>query len=125
MSYKARPGQPPKYKDVEEVEQRIDAFFKDCDENNRPYTMTGLGIALGLDRAQLINYGSKEKYSHAIKKAREKCQNYAEEQLYKGKATAGVIFALKNNWGWADKQEIEVKQDTTIEIKLPEVLEDM
>ena len=37
-----------------------------------------------------------------------KCQQYAEEFLFVGKNAAGVIFNLKNNYGWRDKTEQEL-----------------
>ena len=32
---------------------------------------------------------------------------FTEEMLITGKNTAGVIFSLKNNFGWKDKTEVE------------------
>ena len=92
---------------VEEVEAKIKAYFDNQDSSERPYTVTGLARALGMDRDQLINYGSKEQFANAIKEAKMKVHEYAEERLF-GNSATGVIFNLKNNWGWKDKTEREV-----------------
>lgn len=77
----------------------------------RPYTITGLAIFLETSRETLLDYEKEyefDEFSDAIKKAKAKCHNYAENYLYEGKNQAGVIFNLKNNYGWKDKTESEV-----------------
>lgn len=122
-------GRPPfKFKSVEEMQEKIDAYFADCDphvvekqivKNNeviieramsqqKPYTITGLALALDTDRETLIRYGLKEEFGDAIKKAKMKCQNYAENYLFSGKNPIGPIFNLKNNYGWKDEIENNV-----------------
>ena len=36
------------------------------------------------------------------------CEQFAEERLYSGGTVAGVIFNLKNNWGWKDVKQTEI-----------------
>ena len=98
-------GRPLKHT-LKEIEANIAAYFKRQDEEQRPYTVTGLANALNMDRDQLINYGNKEEFSNAIKEAKRKVHEYAEERLF-GTSATGVIFSLKNNWGWKDKSEVE------------------
>jgi hypothetical protein len=74
---------------------------------HRPYTITGLALALGTSREVLLNYKERDEYTDSIKKALETCHNFAEEQLYVGKNPAGVIFNLKNNYKWKDESKIE------------------
>ncbi len=101
-------GRPLKYKTNKALEKVITEYFDKCDANSIPYTITGLGLEIGLDRHQLIRYGNKEQFSHTIKKAKLRCENYAEISLFKGKNVAGAIFNLKNNYkGWKDKTESE------------------
>ena len=102
-------GRPLKYKSVDELEKAIDQYYTDCQKQMRPYTMAGLAVALGIDRKTLLNYSKKEEYFPAIKKARDMVEAFTEEMLLTGKNTAGVIFSLKNNFGWKDKVEQEVK----------------
>ena len=114
-------GRPMKYKSVKAMQSDIDNYFKDCDENGRPYTVSGLAYALGTNRQTLLNYEEKEEFFDTIKRAKARIELFNEELLYnKDVSTTGVIFNLKNNYGWKDKQEIEadVKNDVTINIEL-------
>lgn len=115
------------YETVEELEKKIDEYFETCqdkiiydeegnpaiDKNGNPVmiqnppTVSGLAIFLGFaDRRSLYDYKDRKKFSHTIKKAITRIENYAEQHLYQGKAT-GAIFWLKNH-GWIDKQENDV-----------------
>ncbi len=113
-------GRPNKFKSVEEMQIAIDNYFKDCDEKERPYTISGLAYALDTNRQTLLDYQEKDDFSDTIKKAKAKIEQFVEERLFVGNNTAGVIFNLKNNYNWKDKQEIEadVKNDVTINIEL-------
>ena len=53
-------GKPLKYKSAKELEVRIEKYWEDCQKNLRPYTMSGLALALGIDRRTLLNYSNKE-----------------------------------------------------------------
>jgi hypothetical protein len=113
-------GRPRKFKTVEDMQKLIDAYFESCwcdeiDElgnvrkvNIRPYTVTGLCIALDTNRMSLLEYQKDDEFAYAIKRAKAKCENFAEESLFMGKNPAGVIFSLKNNYGWKDKNETEL-----------------
>ena len=101
-------GRPKKFKTVKEMQVVIDDYFADCDARERPYTICGLANALGMGRSTLLEYQADDVFSNAIRNAKMKCQQYAEEYLFVGKNAAGVIFNLKNNYGWKDKTEQEI-----------------
>lgn len=105
MAEKHAGGRPPKYNNAEEMQLKIDKYFLDCDNNNEPYTVTGLALALDMSRQDLINYSNKEEFFDTIKKAKLKVENYLEKRLIKDSSCTGIIFNLKNNYGWKDKQE--------------------
>lgn len=99
-----------KFKNEEELKKAIDNYFLKCDENQKPYTMTGLALSLGIDRRTLARYGDRDLFAPLIKNARNKVEEMLEESLYRLGNNSGVIFNLKNNYGWKDtteeKQEI-------------------
>lgn len=105
MNEKHAGGRPPKYTKVEEIQEKIDKYFEECKLNNKPYTITGLGLALDMSRQDLINYSKKDEFFDTIKKAKMRVENYLEERLINDTSTTGIIFNLKNNYGWKDKQE--------------------
>lgn len=107
MEEKHAGGRPPKYNKVEEMQKKIDEYFLQCDKEHEPYTVTGLAMALDIDRRTLLNYGDKDEFFPTIKKAKLRVENYLEKRLIKDSSTTGIIFNLKNNYDWRDKQEIE------------------
>tara|TARA_R110002126_G_scaffold271407_1_gene415297 strand:- start:479 stop:841 length:363 start_codon:yes stop_codon:yes gene_type:complete len=107
-------GRPSAFDTVEALELAIDNYF-DVDayvgEEYLP-TMSGLAISIGVDRRTIVNYSNKEQFFPTIKAARAKVEAFLEQRLY-GNTVTGVIFNLKNNFGWTDKQEI---QNTNVEV---------
>lgn len=100
-------GRPKAYTEVEMMQQKIDKYFNECDYNKEPYTITGLALALDLDRKSINNYAKDSEFFPTIKKAKLKVENYLEKRLINDSSATGIIFNLKNNYGWSDKQEIQ------------------
>ena len=88
------------------MQKAIDEYFRECDTNNEPYTVTGLALALDMTREGLIHYANKDGFTDTIKKAKQRVEAYIEKKMY-GNNVTGLIFNLKNNFGWVDRQEIE------------------
>lgn len=106
-----------KYKTQEQLQKGIDAYFKECDEKEKPYTMSGLALSLGIDRVTLIRYGDKDLFATQIKEAKDRVQAQLEENALMGKGNATfTIFNLKNNYGWKDNLEIDGKSQGKITI---------
>ncbi len=101
-------GRPPKYNSPEEMQEKIDLYFSTLDEE-KP-TVLGLCIALDLTRQGLLEYADKPLYSDTVKKAKMKVELALEQHLYTGQV-AGVIFNLKNNFGWKDQVEKKITGD--------------
>lgn len=101
-----------KYKNKEDLQKGIDAYFEECDNKKLPYTMSGLAESLEIDRSTLVRYGERDSYANLIKKAKQKVERQLEENALMGKANSVfTIFNLKNNYGWQDKMEMEVRKD--------------
>lgn len=113
---KNKGGRPKKYSEVEQLQKKINEYFKMCDEKEKPYTITGLCLYLDIDRSTLLRYEEKEEYCNTIKRAKNRIENYVEENSLKGLLNPTVsIFNLKNNFGWKDKQEIETNQNIKVD----------
>lgn len=105
-------ARPKLYSSVEDMKKIIDDYFEMCDEKEKPYTMSGLAYALDMDRKSLLNYSKDEQFFPTIKRAKEKVEQQLEENALMGKSNSTfTIFNLKNNYGWQDKTELEVKKD--------------
>jgi hypothetical protein len=112
-------GRPLKYKTPELLQQGIDAYFKSKRktldsgaEVFRP-TMSGLAIALGMDRTTLINYSHRDEFFNTVKDAKAIVEEALEDNLYNNSVT-GTIFNLKNNFGWVDKYENDNNQTVSV-----------
>lgn len=130
-------GRPLKFETVEELDMAINKYFAMCDPHiekqqrkiatdnhgnpvfgpidvlteQKPYIMSGLARALGIDRRTLLNYGNKEEFFPTVQAAKNRCEEYAEGQLF-GPYAMGAKFNLNNNYQgeyqpWADKQAID------------------
>lgn len=127
-------GRPPKYKSKEEIEEKIDAYFKECegeilkdDEGNpvfdkfghpviinqKPPTVTGLALALGFTtRLSLLNYQGKKEFMNTITRAKTMIEAYTEQRLFDRDGSNGAQFSLRNNFkGWNDRQQTELDQE--------------
>ena len=135
-SGKSRAGRPPKYRTVEELQAKIDAYFTACegtplldDEGKavtdkygepvlvgaHPPTVTGLALALGFTgRQALLNYQARRGFVDTITRAKARCEAYAEERLFDRNGANGAQFSLKCNFGWNDK----APADTDGEVKI-------
>jgi hypothetical protein len=107
-------GQPLKFPTVESLQDAVNKYFAvggdswDMSGDTERFlpTMSGLALALDVDRKTLLNYSNKEEYFPTIRKARAIIENNLEKNLY-GNSVTGLIFNLKNNFGWNDKQELD------------------
>lgn len=82
-----------------------------------PPSMTELCLQLGISRETLSNYGNEEEYIDTITRARGRIEAYLEGELLKRNKVQGVIFNLKNNYGWKDKQEVSL-EDNRLEVNV-------
>lgn len=105
MTKRDKPGQPPSFNNVNELEAKLDEYKKYLKQEGKPPTIAGLAYYTGLDRKTIYNYEKKDEYFHTLKKFRDWIMmNYEELAIEKG--NGGIVFLLKN-YGYNDKQEIE------------------
>ena len=96
-------GRSKIYTKVEDLEKDIDNYFKQCDKNKKPYTLSGLAFTLDMDRKTIYNYSKDDKFFPTIKKAKARIEQQLEENALMGKGNPTfTIFNLKNNYGWKD-----------------------
>lgn len=134
MATKKAVGRPPKYKCKEEIEEKIEAYFKKCegeilkDNEGNPVTdkwgkpivinqerptITGLALALGFTtRLSLLNYQGKAEFMNTITRAKTRVEAYTEQMLFDRNGSNGAQFSLRNNFkGWNEKQITELDQE--------------
>lgn len=122
-----RTGRKPWYNSPEEMEEKIEAYFKDCeghllfDDDGKPYldkwgnpiiigahppTVTGLALALGFtSRQALLNYQAKKAFVDTVTRAKSRIEEYAERRLYDRDGARGAEFNLRYNFKWAAEEK--------------------
>lgn len=73
-----------------------------------PPTVLGLCQFLGIHRDTWASYCKNEEYSDTTSYVRGRLQCWREEQLLTRKDIAGIKFDLENNYGYREKQQIQV-----------------
>ena len=103
---------------ADDIENKVNDYFNYCNENSKPFTMSGLALFLDCSRMTLYQYENelikfnniseedKKRIIDTVKRAKRMVEAYQEEQLFIGKSPVGTIFSLKNNFNWKDTQEI-------------------
>jgi len=105
-------GRPADYTDAEEFAVLVEEYFTECEKEQRRPTLAGVSLHLGFaDRDTFTTYKNKgEDFARTVKKARMIIEDDRWQQLLdKDRFTPGVIFDMKNNHGWKDKQEVDHK----------------
>lgn len=100
-------GRPPKFESVNALNELIEEYFETPQGKETP-TVSGLALHLDTTRRTLLDYCEQDdEFSHAIKKAKNRVEAFVEQRLY-GNSVTGLIFNLKNNFGWVDKTEQDI-----------------
>lgn len=113
---------PPKtlkmYRSGADLARNAENYFNHCDTAEMPYTVSGLAYYLGFhSRQELMEYQENGAFQAAVKRAKLRIQHQLEKWLYTpGRPTVGLIFSLKNNFGWKD--QTEVKQSGSVDIRI-------
>lgn len=81
-----------------------------------PPRLTQLCLELGITRATWANYCNDPAYNEATELARTSVESFLEGELAREKNVRGIIFNLQNNFGWKEKQEIEMAGETKVEV---------
>ena len=78
-----------------------------------PPTILGLCRWLKISRETWRKYGRREGFAEVVTSARERIEQYLEEELVsRSTGLQGVILNLTSNYGWSNKQVVEMGEDT-------------
>lgn len=114
-----------KFKSAKELKEKVEEYFDTCYQTKRPYTISGLALWLGLTTQTLRRYEKEygdTEYADIIKLAKQRVEEYAEKSLYDNKSSNGAKFVLQNNFGWCDKQDVNLSGEVNQVVKLEDVL---
>ncbi len=82
-------GRPRKYT-ASQAQKLINDYFQACEDNERPFSITGLALALDTSRKFLCEWCERgDDLGSAVKKAKDRVENYVEELLLTSSHAAG------------------------------------
>jgi len=90
------------YKTAEELRQAVNLYFDECDDNQSPYTISGLCLHIGFTRDAFFRHTYDTELGDVVNQARLLIEQQHELRLLTTKKPTGTIFALKN-LGWSDR----------------------
>ena len=112
----------------EECAEIMALYIQDRMDNDRTITKAGLYLALGLSKEACNNYAKGEygksdedrrAYIDLFSLASTVMEDQLEEQLSRDKGQVnGVIFRLKNHYGWRDERHLSLETNELRTIKL-------
>lgn len=118
-------------KSTEDVTRRIKTYFEICAEDDMKPSVAGLALAMDIDRSYLweIGAGKTGKNSdivNSVKKAMKILDLQMVDYMQNGKINpVSGIFLMKNNFGYADKQEVVIAPSNPLgEVKDTKELEE-
>lgn len=103
------------YKNPQAMLEVAEEYLDRMAQEKRPATMAGLSRALGFkSRQALLNYRSApgyEQFHDVVAYLKLRMEEHLEERLISPecKNVVGLIFAMKNNYNYADKQEVTME----------------
>lgn len=107
--------------DEKQVSNRVYEYFEICEQNDMKPSVTGLALALDVDRKYLwqLREGSRGKnpaVADTLKRAMTLLDNQMVDYMQNGKINpVSGIFLMKNNFGYADKQEVVVTPNNPLD----------
>ena len=101
------------------LRKRVIQYFEDCDMNNKHYSVPGLGLFLGVRTKVIMNFAPDEEdlaeHKHIIDYALQRIEAYSTERLFETKGnTKGTEFLLQNTLGYANKSDVNSKQELEV-----------
>ncbi len=121
---KDKGGRPLLFKTPAALEKAIDGYFKECKDHKKEIldkndkikkvadpqipTIAGLAYNLGVDRQTIYNYEKTQRFFDIIKGARNFILSRIEGRITNATGNMGGPIFIAKNYGYADKQEIEM-----------------
>lgn len=85
----------------------------------RPPSISALCLFLGIEKRTWANYAEEKDMAPVVEHTKARVEAYLEEQLtIREKGVQGIIFNLQNNYGWKQKQEVELGEKTRKEMNV-------
>lgn len=110
------------YRKATLLRKRVNQYFEDCDAKHKHYSVPGLGLFLGVRTKVIINFNPEDEefaqHKLIIDYALQRIEAYVAERLFETKgSTKGTEFLLQNTLGYANKSDVNSKQEVEVSEK--------
>lgn len=116
-------GNPRRWRSAKALQEAVNQYFDDCEENARVPSVAGLALALGfMSRQALARYTdrmheeSNDDYVVIITSAKTRIEEANVQLAYNKEASAGARFMLQNGFNYSEKQEITSKNTIKVDL---------
>lgn len=104
------------------LRKRVNQYFESCDMKHEHYSVPGLGLFLGLRTKVIINFNNEDEefaeHRRIIDYALQRIEAYVTNRLFETKgSTKGTEFLLQNTLGYANKSDVNSKQELEVSEK--------
>lgn len=119
-------GRKLKYETPQALEDAAEKYFKKCKEEDEFANVAGLAHFLGFQNREALAQlkSRKAEFGYVIDRTKLKMEEMASQKLLTSKQhVSGVIFYLKNNFGWKDEQKQDIHIHGSIQAMTDEQLD--
>jgi hypothetical protein len=118
---KNKGGRPKNFKTPKEMLDKFLEYYNNCfiDEqsksgkvykkNIKPVTLIGATNFLDISKDTFAEYSHKSEFSDTVKKIKQICEEFLIEQMFYNPRQVSMIFLAKNNFGYTDVTQQEIK----------------
>ena len=112
-------GYTLKYKTAKDLQKKVDEYFQKCDDNEKPYTKSGLQLHLGFSNHNSFKDNAKrgQDFAEIFDFANLRIMDQYESLLASGKPI-GSIFWLKCQGNYVEAGQNQENQDINITLKM-------
>ena len=115
-------GRPLKFESPEVLQEKINAYFAECDKNKKNKTLSGLAVYLGTTTETLRRYehiDENGEFSWIVKKAKTVIEDDLVRRMLAERGNViKYIFLLKCNHGYIEMEKRPVEQEIRQGIKV-------
>lgn len=122
-------GRKRLWSSAKDLQEAVDLYFRDCEENHRYPSVTGLALHLGFtcrqalyrytDRDSMAEDKASDEFVTIITCAKSRIEEANIQAAYDRDASAGARFVLQNGFGYSDKKEVDLSGGV-INVKITE-----
>ena len=126
---KKRVGAPPKYATPEALQEKLYAYFRDCDEQGKLYSEVGMALSLGVTLPCLDHWWRGDRcpeLQDTIRMAYTRiAEQIATDPRYNERQMVSYrIFLLKQEKFGGYQDRVEAKNDLTVNVKMGSNMEE-